>query len=163
MEASGDRCPAPVRGLASLKIKVKHYNTIQKARSLVLKVIVVVVFHSDLQGSNFESCVWGAVSSHSSHNPQEVILVQLACMCTEAAWNPINFISLSSSTDGHARVEPTGERQHRQWLAWLGERGKLRRPSHNNDLPGHDHPGDLFWNHRQHHGDRSCPSEQGQW
>ena len=25
---------------------------------------------SDPQGSNFESCVWRAVSSHSSHNPQ---------------------------------------------------------------------------------------------
>ena len=28
------------------------------------------------QGSNFESCVWRAVSSQSSHNPQEVLLVQ---------------------------------------------------------------------------------------
>ena len=25
---------------------------------------------SDRQGSNFESCVWRAVSSHSSHHPQ---------------------------------------------------------------------------------------------
>ena len=31
---------------------------------------------SDLQGFNFESCVWRAVSYHSSHHPQEVILVQ---------------------------------------------------------------------------------------
>ena len=29
---------------------------------------------SDRQGSNFESCVWGAVSSQSSHHPQEVLL-----------------------------------------------------------------------------------------
>ena len=29
---------------------------------------------SDLQGLNFEFCVWRAVSSHSSHHPQEVIL-----------------------------------------------------------------------------------------
>ena len=27
---------------------------------------------SDRQGSNFESCVWRTVSSHSSHHPQEV-------------------------------------------------------------------------------------------
>ena len=29
---------------------------------------------SDRQGSNFEFCVWRAVSSHSSHHPQEVLL-----------------------------------------------------------------------------------------
>ena len=29
---------------------------------------------SDRQGSNFESCVWRTVSSHSSHHPQEVNL-----------------------------------------------------------------------------------------
>ena len=28
---------------------------------------------SDLQGLNFESCVWRAVSSHSSHHPQKVL------------------------------------------------------------------------------------------
>ena len=33
---------------------------------------------SDRQGSNFESCVWKAVSSHSSHHPQEVLLAQLS-------------------------------------------------------------------------------------
>ena len=31
---------------------------------------------SDLQCLNFESCVWRAVSSHSSHHPQEVLLAQ---------------------------------------------------------------------------------------
>ena len=29
---------------------------------------------SDRQGSNFESCVWRAVSSQSSYHPQEVLL-----------------------------------------------------------------------------------------
>ena len=33
---------------------------------------------SDRQGSNFESCVWRTVSSHSSHNPQEVLLAQFS-------------------------------------------------------------------------------------
>ena len=37
---------------------------------------------SDLQGLNFESCVWRAVSSHSSHNPQEVSCPKLDSMCT---------------------------------------------------------------------------------
>ena len=33
---------------------------------------------SDRQGSNFESCVWRTVSSHSSHHPQEVFLAQFS-------------------------------------------------------------------------------------
>ena len=33
---------------------------------------------SDRQGSNFESCVWGTVSSQSSHHPQEVLLAQFS-------------------------------------------------------------------------------------
>ena len=33
---------------------------------------------SDLQGLNLEFFVWRAVSSHSSHHPQEVILAQFS-------------------------------------------------------------------------------------
>ena len=33
---------------------------------------------SDRQGSNFESCVWKAVSSQSSHHPQKVLLAQFS-------------------------------------------------------------------------------------
>ena len=33
---------------------------------------------SDRQGSNFESCVWRTVSSHSPHHPQEVLLAQFS-------------------------------------------------------------------------------------
>ena len=33
---------------------------------------------SDLQGLNFESRVWRAVSSHLSHHPQEVSLAQFS-------------------------------------------------------------------------------------
>ena len=33
---------------------------------------------SDRQGSNFEFCVWSAVSSHSSHHPQEVLLAHFS-------------------------------------------------------------------------------------
>ena len=41
---------------------------------------------SDCQGLNFESCVGKAVSSHSSHHPQDALLAQLiACMCTKVA------------------------------------------------------------------------------
>ena len=49
---------------------------------------------SDLQGLNFESCVWRAVSSHSSQHPQEVLQAQftLACKCTKVALRLIHFI-----------------------------------------------------------------------
>ena len=40
---------------------------------------------SDLQGFNFESCVWKAVSSHSFHHLQEVSWPNLPCMCTKVA------------------------------------------------------------------------------
>ena len=33
---------------------------------------------SERQGSNFESCVWSTVSSHSSHHPQAVLLAQFS-------------------------------------------------------------------------------------
>ena len=33
---------------------------------------------SDRQGSNFEFCVWRAVSAHSSHFPQEVLPAQFS-------------------------------------------------------------------------------------
>ena len=42
----------------------------------VLKKWEVACSTSNRQGSNFESCVWRAMSSHSSHHPQEVLLVQ---------------------------------------------------------------------------------------
>ena len=33
---------------------------------------------SDRQGSNFESCAWRTVSSHTSHHPQEILLAQFS-------------------------------------------------------------------------------------
>ena len=39
---------------------------------------------SDRQGSNFESCVCGTVSSQSSHHPQEVLLAQFSLYVPEA-------------------------------------------------------------------------------
>ena len=40
---------------------------------------------SDRQGSNFESCVLRAVSSHSSHHPQEVLLAQFSLYVLKVA------------------------------------------------------------------------------
>ena len=42
---------------------------------------------SDRQGLNFESCVWRAVSSQSSHYPQEVLLAQFSLYVHKARTN----------------------------------------------------------------------------
>ena len=46
---------------------------------------------SDSQGSNFESCVWRAVSSHSFHHPQEVLLVQFSLYVYKCGLKPHFF------------------------------------------------------------------------
>ena len=50
---------------------------------------------SDLQGLNFESCVWRAVSSHSSHHPQEVLLAQFSLYVHKSDLKPDSFHSIS--------------------------------------------------------------------
>ena len=47
---------------------------------------------SDLQGWNFESCVWRAVSSHSSHHLQKVLLAQFSLFMDKSSLKP-DFIS----------------------------------------------------------------------
>ena len=46
---------------------------------------------SDRQGSNFESCVWRTVSSHSSHHPQEVLLAQFSLYVHKGGIKPDSF------------------------------------------------------------------------
>ena len=46
---------------------------------------------SDHQGLNFESCVWRAVSSHSSHHPQEILLAQFSLYVHESDLKPDSF------------------------------------------------------------------------
>ena len=46
---------------------------------------------SDLQGSNFKSCVWRAVSSHSSHHSQEVLLAQFSLYVHKSVLKPDSF------------------------------------------------------------------------
>ena len=46
---------------------------------------------SDRQGSNFESCVWRTVSSHSSHHPQEVLLAQFSLYVHKGGLRPDSF------------------------------------------------------------------------
>ena len=46
---------------------------------------------SDLQGLNFKSCVWRAVSSHSSHHPHEVLLAQFSLYVHKSGLKPDSF------------------------------------------------------------------------
>ena len=46
---------------------------------------------SDRQGSNFESCVWRTVSSHSSLRPQEVLLAQFSLYMHKGGLKPDSF------------------------------------------------------------------------
>ena len=50
---------------------------------------------SDRQGSNFESCVWRTVSSHSSHHPQEVLLAQFILYVHKGGLKPDSFHCIS--------------------------------------------------------------------
>ena len=46
---------------------------------------------SDRQGFSFESCVWRAVSSHSSHHPQVVLLAQFSLYVHKGGLKPHSF------------------------------------------------------------------------
>ena len=46
---------------------------------------------SDRQGSNFESCVWRAVSSRSPHHLQEVLLAQISLYVHKGGLKPESF------------------------------------------------------------------------
>ena len=50
---------------------------------------------SDRQGSNFESCVWRTVSSHSSHHPQEVLLALFSLYVHKGGLKPDSFQFIS--------------------------------------------------------------------
>ena len=52
---------------------------------------------SDRQGSNFESCVWRTVSSHSSHHPYEILLAQFSLYVHKSGIKPdlFHFISFA--------------------------------------------------------------------
>ena len=44
-----------------------------------------------IQGSNLESCVWRAVSCHSYHHPQEVLLAQFSLFVHNSGLKPHSF------------------------------------------------------------------------
>ena len=56
-----------------------------------LRDLEVACSASDRQGSNFEFCVWRAVSSQSSHHPQEVLLAQFSIYLHKGGLKPDSF------------------------------------------------------------------------
>ena len=56
-----------------------------------LRVREVACSASDLHGLNFESCVWRAVSSQSSHHPQEVHQAQFSLYVHKSGLKPDPF------------------------------------------------------------------------
>ena len=60
---------------------------------------------SDLQGLNFESCVWRAVSSHSSHHPQEVLLAQFSLYVHKNGLKPDSFYFIYSNMGDKVEIQ----------------------------------------------------------
>ena len=67
---------------------------------------------SDRQGSNFESCVWRTVSSHSSHHPQEVLLAQFSLYVHKGGLKPDSFHFYQH---GYETFCPLIEAMHNLW------------------------------------------------
>ena len=59
---------------ATNQVHIIHYNIVGK----LCDPEVASSATADRQGSILESCVWRAVSAHSSYNSQEVLLVQFS-------------------------------------------------------------------------------------
>ena len=55
---------------------------------------------SEYRGTNFKLCVWRAMSSHSSHHPQEVILTQLSLHVHKGGLKSYSFHFSGSSWEG---------------------------------------------------------------
>ena len=74
------RVPGSVPGLGGLKETKMFLPHPRVKLSIVgsLRDREVACSASDRQGSNFESCVWRTMSSHSSYHPQEVFLAQFS-------------------------------------------------------------------------------------
>ena len=94
--------------LHKTKVSISCLNLILHA-SLGLELCIVgslrdrevVCSASDRQRSNFESCVWRTVSSHSSHHPQEVLLAQFSLYVHKGGLKPdsFHFIRLGLNLD----------------------------------------------------------------
>ena len=74
---------------------------------------------SDHQGSNFESCVWRTVSSHSSHHPQEVLLAQFSLYVHKGGLKPDSFHFIFSSTTSRELRQQFAACSGWRWQWWI--------------------------------------------
>ena len=86
------RVRGSVPGLGGLK-ETKMFHPQLRVKRIVgsLRDREVACSTSDRQVSNFESCVWRTVSSHSSHHPQEVLLAQFSLYVHKGGLKPDLF------------------------------------------------------------------------
>ena len=87
------RVRGSVPGLAGLK-ETKMFLPHPRVRLSIagsLRDRQVACSTSDRQCSNFESCVWRTVSSHSSHHSQEVPLAQFSLYVHKGDLKPDSF------------------------------------------------------------------------
>ena len=89
------RVRGSVPGLGGLK-ETKMFAPHPRVKLSIVRSLLgreVACSASDRQGSNFESCLWRAVSSHSSHNPEGVLLAQFSLYVHKDLWPKSRFIS----------------------------------------------------------------------
>ena len=72
--------------------------------SIVSRDREVACSASDRQGSNFESCVWRTVSSHSSHHPQEVLLARFSLYVHKGGLKPDSFHFISGACSSYTII-----------------------------------------------------------
>ena len=68
---------------------------------------------SDLQGLNFESSVWRALSSHSSSHPQEVLLAQFSLYVRKSNLKPEIFHLFTTNIYSNAVAYKPANTRHR--------------------------------------------------
>ena len=80
-------------GLCGLKETKMFFPHLRVKVSIVgsLRDREVACSASDSQGSNWESCVWRAVSFQLSHYPQDVILAQFSLYMHKGGLKPDSF------------------------------------------------------------------------
>ena len=87
------RVRGPVPGLGGLK-ETKMFLPHPRVKVSIVGSLCdreVACSASDRQDSNFEPCVWRAVSSQSSHHPQEVLLAQFSLYVHKGGLKPDSF------------------------------------------------------------------------
>ena len=90
----GDRGFEPHSGIQVSKKKIFLHCSLVNIHIIVgsLRDREVACLASDRNGWNVESYVWRAVSSHSSHHPQEVLLAQFSLNVHKSGLRPHSFM-----------------------------------------------------------------------